>query len=159
VANRTVSVALKAEIGQYVAGMSKASAATMRVGELPAIRRRRHLSTSTSLARAASSWAALVVAGLGMAVSKTMEFEKSMSAISAATGATGAALEQFRSAAMKAGADSQYSATEAANAITEMAKAGVSAKDILGGGLTGALTSPPLGSSTSPTRPVSPASP
>jgi TP901 family phage tail tape measure protein len=67
-----------------------------------------------------------IVAGLGMAVGKSMEFEKSMSAISAATGASGAKLEQFRDAAMKAGADTAFSATEAADAITEMAKAGVS---------------------------------
>jgi TP901 family phage tail tape measure protein len=47
---------------------------------------------------------------------------------------------QLRDAAIKAGADTQYSATEAADAITEMAKAGVSAKDIMGGGLKGALS-------------------
>jgi TP901 family phage tail tape measure protein len=139
VANRTVSVALKAEIGQYVAGMSKASAATMRVGEAARDSQAQASKHFDLAGKAGLVMGGLVVAGLGMAVSKTMEFEKSMSAISAATGATGAALEQFRSAAMKAGADSQYSATEAANAITEMAKAGVSAKDILGGGLTGAL--------------------
>jgi TP901 family phage tail tape measure protein len=47
---------------------------------------------------------------------------------------------ELRAAAIKAGADTQYSATEAAHGITEMAKAGVSAKDIMGGGLTGALS-------------------
>jgi TP901 family phage tail tape measure protein len=139
VANRTVSVALKAEIGQYVAGMSKASAATMRVGEAARDSQAQASKHFDLAGKAGLVMGGLVVAGLGMAVAKTMEFEKSMSAISAATGATGASLEQFRSAAMKAGADSQYSATEAANAITEMAKAGVSAKDILGGGLAGAL--------------------
>ena len=138
-ANRTVSVALKAEIGQYVAGMSKASAATMRVGEAARDSQATASKHFDLAGKAGLVMGGLVVAGLGMAIGKTMEFEKSMSAISAATGATGASLEQFRSAAMKAGADSQYSATEAANAITEMAKAGVSTKDILGGGLTGAL--------------------
>jgi hypothetical protein len=52
VANRTVAVALKAEIGQYVAGMSKASAATMRLGESAREAHRRLPSTSTSRARA-----------------------------------------------------------------------------------------------------------
>jgi len=81
-----------------------------------------------------------VVAGLGMAVSKSMDFEKSMSAVSAATQASAATLGQLRAAAMEAGAATQYSATEAADAITEMAKAGVSARDIMGGGLKGALS-------------------
>jgi TP901 family phage tail tape measure protein len=48
-------------------------------------------------------------------------------------------LEQLRGLALKMGADTQYSATEAAEGITAMGKAGVSAKDILGGGLKGAL--------------------
>jgi hypothetical protein len=43
-------------------------------------------------------------------------------------------------AAIKAGADTVFSATEAADAITAMSKAGVSAKDILSGGLDGALS-------------------
>jgi len=54
--------------------------------------------------------------------------------------ATGASLGALRAAAIKAGADTQFSATEAADAITAMGKAGVSTKDILSGGLTGALS-------------------
>jgi TP901 family phage tail tape measure protein len=69
-----------------------------------------------------------------------MEFEKAMSAVQAATGATASSMGDLRAAALKAGADTQYSATEAAQGITEMAKAGVSAKDIMGGGLTGVLS-------------------
>jgi hypothetical protein len=87
-----------------------------------------------------------IVAGLGLAVSKSMEFEKSMSAVAAATQATGGTLEALRAAAIKAGADTAYSATEAADGITEMAKAGVSAKDIMGGGLRGALSLAAAGS-------------
>lgn len=139
-ATRTVSVRLQAEIGQYVAGMSKASAATMRLGQ--------DVTSSTGKAKGGFDLAGkgalllggAVVAGLGMAVSKSMEFESAMSAVSSATGATASTLGDLREAAMKAGADTQYSATEAANAITEMAKAGVSAKDIMGGGLTGAMS-------------------
>jgi TP901 family phage tail tape measure protein len=81
-----------------------------------------------------------IVAGLGLAVGKSMEFEKALSGVQAATGATAGTMGDLRAAAMKAGADTKYSATEAANGITEMAKAGVSAKDIMGGGLTGALS-------------------
>lgn len=139
-ATRTVSVKLQAEVGQYVAGMGQAAAATKGMGDT-ATRTSATATRGFDLAgKGALVFGGAVVAGLGMAVSKSMEFEKSMSAVKAATGATAGSLEQLRAAAMKAGADTQYSATEAADAITEMAKAGVSAKDIMGGGLTGALS-------------------
>jgi hypothetical protein len=140
VANRTVSVALKAEIGQYVAGMTQASAATKGLGESAKASQAQASKHFDLAGKGALIMGGAIVAGLGLAVSKSMEFEKSMSAVAAATQATGGTLESLRAAAIKAGADTAYSATEAADAITEMAKAGVSAKDIMGGGLTGALS-------------------
>jgi len=83
--------------------------------------------------------AMVVAAGFGAAVAKFAEFDAQMSAAAAATGATGDELTTLRDAAVKAGADTQYSATEAATAITELSKAGLDATQILGGGLTGAL--------------------
>jgi TP901 family phage tail tape measure protein len=140
VANRTVSVALRAEIGQYVAGMSKASAATMRLGESAKASQTSANKSFDMAGKGAVIMGGAIVAGLGLAVGKSMEFEQSMSAVGAATQATAGTLGQLRDAAMKAGAQTKYSATEAADGITEMAKAGVSAKDIMGGGLTGALS-------------------
>lgn len=81
----------------------------------------------------------VVALGIGKAVSSFADFDAAMSAASAATGAAGAEMEQLRDLAIKAGQDTQFSATEAAQGITEMAKAGVAAKDIMGGGLAGAL--------------------
>jgi TP901 family phage tail tape measure protein len=52
----------------------------------------------------------------------------------------------LREAAIKAGADTSYSAKEAADAITELSKAGVETADILSGGLTGALNLAAAGS-------------
>jgi TP901 family phage tail tape measure protein len=80
-----------------------------------------------------------IALGLGYAAFKGMDFGSSMSQVQAATQETGATLDALRDTAIRAGADTQYSATEAAAGITEMAKAGVSATDIIGGGLTGAL--------------------
>ncbi|NUO35508.1 MAG: phage tail tape measure protein [Dermatophilaceae bacterium] len=77
--------------------------------------------------------------GIGKAVSSFADFDQQMSAVSAATGVAGDGLTGLRDAAIKAGADTQYSATEAASAITEMSKAGLDATEILGGGLAGAL--------------------
>jgi len=138
-ANRTVSVRLQAEIGQYVSSMSKASAATMRLGDDATASSAKANRGFDMAGKGALLLGGAVVAGLGLAVSASMKFEKAMSAASAATQQSGAALDDLRDAAMKAGADTQYSATEAADAITEMGKAGVSTADILNGGLDGAL--------------------
>jgi len=139
ISTRTVSVRLQAEIGQYVSGMSKAAAATMRVADSGKKAQESSSKGFDVAGKGALIFGGAVVAGLGLAIKKSMDFEKSMSGIQAATQASGATMEALRATAIKAGADTMYSATEAADAITEMAKAGVSAKDIMGGGLTGAL--------------------
>lgn len=76
---------------------------------------------------------------IGGAITKSADFEARMSSIKAVTGSSTDVMKQFHDAAIKAGADTVFSATEAADAIEELAKAGVSTKDILDGGLTGAL--------------------
>jgi TP901 family phage tail tape measure protein len=139
VANRTVSVNLVANIGQYVSGVNAAAGATTRLGASATESTRSARSGFDLASKGAVLMGAAVVGGMALAIGKSMEFEKSMSAVGAATMATTSVLGDLREAAMRAGADTQYSATEAANAITEMAKAGVSAKDIMGGGLSGAL--------------------
>jgi TP901 family phage tail tape measure protein len=139
VATRTVSVVLRAEIDQYIAGMTRASRETRGLGDSTDDMSRRTRGGFDLAGKGALLLGGAVAAGIGMAVSKSMEFEKSMSAVQAATQASASTLGDLREAAMKAGADTQYSATQAADAITEMAKAGVSAKDIMGGGLSGAL--------------------
>ena len=82
----------------------------------------------------------VMAAGVGLAVKSFADFDASMSQVQSGTMASGKALGDLRAAAIDAGAKTQYSATEAADAITAMGKAGVSTKDILGGGLTGALS-------------------
>ncbi|MCA4132969.1 phage tail tape measure protein [Arthrobacter sp. M4] len=82
---------------------------------------------------------AITVAGVGLAVKSFADFDKQMSSVQASTHETSGNMEQLREAAMKAGADTAFSATEAAQGIEELAKAGVSTKDILAGGLQGSL--------------------
>lgn len=81
----------------------------------------------------------LVAAGLGYAAYSGMTFDKSMSRVAAASQASTQDLGRLRQAALDAGADTQYSAEEAAQGITELSKAGVSTADVLNGGLAGAL--------------------
>lgn len=92
-----------------------------------------HISTGAALGGAA------LTAGFGYAVKQYADFDKAMSQVQAATHETAGNMEKLRTAAMKAGADTKYSGSEAANGIEELAKAGVETKDILSGGLDGAL--------------------
>lgn len=76
---------------------------------------------------------------IGGAITKSADFEAKLSSIKAVTGSSAETMAQFKDAAIKAGAETAFSASEAADAIEELSKAGVSTKDILAGGLTGAL--------------------
>lgn len=66
-------------------------------------------------------------------------FDEAMSAVKATGKDAAANIAELRDLAIDMGAKTKFNATESAGAITSMAKAGVSAKDILGGGLAGAL--------------------
>jgi TP901 family phage tail tape measure protein len=68
-----------------------------------------------------------------------MEFGAAMSRVQAATQASAGDMGRLRESAISMGAATQFSSVEAAAGITEMAKAGVSTANIIGGGLKGAL--------------------
>lgn len=96
--------------------------------------------------QAAAIGGAALLAGVALATKGYADFDKQMSSVDAATHETSGNMQLLRDAAVKAGADTAFSASEAAQGIEEMAKAGVSTKDILGGGLTGALSLAAAGS-------------
>lgn len=85
------------------------------------------------------------VAGLAMtgfaalAVKKFADFDQAMSNVASTGEDARGSIDALREAAIQAGADTAFSATEAAAGIEELAKAGLSAEQILGGGLAGAL--------------------
>lgn len=135
---RTVGVRLTAEIGEYQSKLRAAAQTTKDFkGELD------KAAKSGKLDKVADSAA---IAGTGLlglaavAIKSAADFDKAMSAVSAATHAPKAEIDQLRAAALKAGKDTQYSATQAADGITQLSKAGVSTADILNGGLKGALS-------------------
>lgn len=66
-------------------------------------------------------------------------FEKGMSEVRAVTDGSAAEMRQLSQAALDAGNDTKYSASQAANAEAELARAGVSTADIIGGALKGSL--------------------
>src|SRR5690606_12468526 len=60
-------------------------------------------------------------------VGAARDFESAMSAVQAASGASGDELAKLRAAAEQAGATTKYSSVEAANALENLAKSGLSA--------------------------------
>ena len=79
-----------------------------------------------------------IAGGLGLAVKKAADFEEALSKIKAVSGASAKQMQQFKDIALAMG-KSGYGATEAAQGIEELVKAGVSMEAILDGGLKGAL--------------------
>jgi hypothetical protein len=99
----------------------------------------KHSSSINHLGNGFLTLGVAAAAGVGVAVKKFADFDQAMSNVKA-TGADAAAnMDLLRAAALKAGASTSFSATEAAQGIEALAKAGVSAQDTLGGGLSGAL--------------------
>ncbi|WP_182252856.1 phage tail tape measure protein [Microbacterium esteraromaticum] len=92
-----------------------------------------------TLGTAAVGFGSAVALGIGMAVAKFADFDQQMSYVQAATHESAANMNLLRDAALDAGARTVFSATEAAGAIEELSKAGVSTADILSGGLDAAL--------------------
>jgi TP901 family phage tail tape measure protein len=107
---------------------------------------KRHKEALEEVGRVAAIGGAIVLAGVGMAVKSYADFDKQMSSVDAATHETAGNMALLRQAAVDAGADTAFSAVDAARGIEEMAKAGVSTKDILAGGLSGALALAAAGS-------------
>lgn len=65
------------------------------------------------------------------AVQSAADFEAAMSRVEAATGATGQELEDLKTAAADAGASSAFNAVQAAGALENLAKAGLSGKEAI----------------------------
>lgn len=137
-ANRSVKVSLVSEVNGYIAGMEAASKKTRELGsEAEKLSQKRD--AINNLGAGLTTIGAVAAAGVGLAISKFAEFDAAMSDVQAATHESEANMTLLRDAAIEAGASTVFSATESANAIEELSKAGVSTADILGGGLAGAL--------------------
>ena len=141
-ADRVVSYKFTGNFTNLAAGLTTMSRGVADAGrQLTALdgqgeRSRRGL---TQLGGTAGKVGLAAAAGLGAIVLAAANFDSAMSKVQAATGASADSLKELRDAAVKAGADTVFSATEAADAITAMSKAGIAAEDILSGGLDGAL--------------------
>lgn len=74
-----------------------------------------------------------IAAGIGLAVNAAANFEQRMSAVKAVSGASASEMDALSKKALQLGKDTQFSATDAASAIEELVKAGVSVPDVMNG--------------------------
>jgi TP901 family phage tail tape measure protein len=144
--DRQVKVTAVLQAQQYIAGLDKMQKKMRETTKDGVDKLAEQREAMNQLGTAAIGVGVVAVAAVGLAVSKFAEFDKAMSGVAASTHESTANMVLLREAALEAGAETVFSATEAAGAINELAKAGVSTKDILGGGLTGALSLASAGS-------------
>ncbi|MCZ2261590.1 phage tail tape measure protein [Isoptericola sp. QY 916] len=143
-ADRSIIVRLRADVADFKRKMDEAAKSTGEISD------KARLSELEDQLKAAEQGAehlrntmGLMGAGLtavaGLAVKSFMDFDQAMSNVAATGEDARNSIDGLREAAIVAGAETAFSATEAANAIEELAKAGLSTSDILGGALDGTL--------------------
>lgn len=134
-ADRSVRVVLSAQIADFQAKMGQAKSSVDDFGKTLDTHRQSADMVSSGLLKVG----AVAAIGFGVAIKATADFEAAMSSVKATGDDAAANFDALRDAAIQMGADTSFSATEAAQGIEELMKAGVSARDVLGGGLKGAL--------------------
>lgn len=133
--NKNIVIRLMADTASYEAAMTRAGGTAKTVAS-----GMENTGRKSALIASGMTAAGLAVAAFGVAAVKmAADFDQQMSTVQANTGATSAQMDQLRAAAIEAGASTVYSATDSADAINDLGKAGMSVTDILTGGLSGAL--------------------
>ena len=133
--NKNIVIRLMADTASYEAAMTRAGSTAKTVAS-----GMENTGRKSALIASGMTTAGLAVAAFGVAAVKmAADFDQQMSTVQANTGATSAQMDQLRAAAIEAGASTVYSATDSADAINDLGKAGMSVTDILTGGLSGAL--------------------
>ena len=137
--NENIMVRISADTSNYTAKMKAASKSATEFGdalERPMTAGEKFEAGFMKVGTAVGA----VAAAVGVAAVKSFaDFDAAMSEVNANVDTTGSQLTMLREAALEAGKSTIYSATESAQAINELGKAGMSVTDILSGGLTGAL--------------------
>jgi len=136
---RVIKSSLTLQMQNYINGMKAAGDETRKTAT-EAQKLANQGEAFGKLGAAAVAMGAFVAVGLGVAVSKFADFDEAMSNVQAATQVSREEMDLLRDAALEAGASTVFSATEAANAVEELGKAGLSTAQILNGGLDTALS-------------------
>lgn len=147
-ADRTVTVRLRMLVAEWVSPLDRARASTVAFASATkqsirdlndemakaAPQRRLHEVAEAATGMGLAVGAAFV--GVAMAAAR---FDKAMDEVGAVSEASAEEMERLADAAIKAGLSTQYSATQAANAMAELSRAGLTTSQIIGGALVAAL--------------------
>jgi len=136
---RTVSVKYVANVKEYVSSVTEMAKTTKSFREELAATAAKGKGDLDAVANGAVAFGLALGGALAAGVAQAAQFEHAMAQVNAVSGATETEFGALRQAAIDMGASTQYSATEAANAIEELSKAGLTAAQITGGALAGAL--------------------
>jgi TP901 family phage tail tape measure protein len=136
---RTVSVKFVANMKEFSTSMKDAAKTTRDFRTELKETAARGKGDLDTVANGAIAFGAVLGGVFAAGVKQAMEFDHQMAQVNAVSNATAEEFASLRQAAIDMGASTQYSATEAAQAIEELSKAGLTAAQITGGALTGAL--------------------
>jgi TP901 family phage tail tape measure protein len=146
VANRTVKVTVQADVTGAIANLKVFTASVKEMGSELDRAAAKHPERLNKIANATGVLGLGAAAAFAGIVKVASDFDAQMSRVVAVSDDGAKSLAALRQAALNAGRDTAYTATQAAQAEEELAKAGVSTADILGGALTGALNLAAAGS-------------
>lgn len=131
----TTRAVLTASVGQFIAGFKEAKATYQDFNQSMARSSMASTDAITNSSKVISTGmkvGAVAVAGLSVAAIKTgADFEHQMSRVGAIAGASGSDLKALNDQAIKLGADTAFSAKEAAGGMENLASAGMNSKQIM----------------------------
>ena len=131
--SRSVRVVLSAQIADFQAKMGQAKAAVDGFGSTLSSNR----ASVDTLSGGLMKIGGVAALGFGYAMKTAADFEQAMSNVKATGQDAAVNFDALRAAAVEMGAATAFSSSEAASGIENLLKAGVSATDVLGGGLKG----------------------
>lgn len=138
-AKKPINLVITGENASALKALNQVGAASEKTARRTAAASKRQAAAMDKMGTTALVAGGVMVAGFAATVGVAAKFEQEMSKVGAVSGAAGTDLKRLSDAALKAGADTSFSASQAAQAQAELAKAGISVADILSGGLRGAL--------------------
>jgi TP901 family phage tail tape measure protein len=137
-ADTTVNVTIRAQVAGYLQGMNQVAQATHQANT-EAQNLQAQSEGFSKVGKGLLTIGAAAAAAVAVAVKSFADFDAQMSQVKSLSHATATEMDTLRNAALTMGQGIGFSATQVAEAETELVKAGVSVKDIMGGSLKGAL--------------------
>ncbi|MDR6574361.1 TP901 family phage tail tape measure protein [Curtobacterium sp. 320] len=138
-ADRVVSVSIRAEVSNFLTNSAKVRQAAEQTATAAQKLEKQHQAFE-KVGAGITTIGVAAAAAVAIAVKSFADFDAQMSQVQSLSHATASEMDRLRNAALTMGQGIGFSATEVADAETELVKAGISVKDILGGGLKGALS-------------------